>query len=152
MWKQYLSTIHQTIKFSTLWGSTWDQTRKREFTFMLSNYLEKERSTFIATTEPTYGTPQWRTRGWTTRCGYASRKRPWQNVNVSSKLLTDVRKRLIDFLMSNAVCFTWSHADMPGIYPKIIMHKLQVDWEHQPVRKNRRKYAHKHDLIIHNEV
>ena len=46
----------------------------------------------------------------------------------------------------------WSHADMPGIDPEIIMHKLQVDPLHQPVRNKRRKFAPERDAIINNEV
>ena len=59
---------------------------------------------------------------------------------------------LIDFLKSNFDCFAWSHADMSGIDPEIIMHKLQVDPLHQPVRQKRRKFALERDAVINDEV
>ena len=41
---------------------------------------------------------------------------------------------------------------MPGIDPKIIMHKLKVDPLHQPVRQKMRKFAPERDAIINDEV
>ena len=43
---------------------------------------------------------------------------------ISSKLTEELRRKLIDFLRSNSDFFAWSHADMPGIDPEIIMQKL----------------------------
>ena len=41
---------------------------------------------------------------------------------------------------------------MNGIDPEIIMHKLQVDPLHQPVRQKRRKFALERNAIINDEV
>ena len=41
---------------------------------------------------------------------------------------------------------------MPGIDPEIIMHKLQVDPLHQPVRQKRRKLSPERDAIINDDV
>uniref|UniRef100_A0A0D3DLH1 Uncharacterized protein n=1 Tax=Brassica oleracea var. oleracea TaxID=109376 RepID=A0A0D3DLH1_BRAOL len=57
-----------------------------------------------------------------------------RHLKIGSKLTEGLRRRLIDFLRSNSDCFACSHTDMPGIDPEIIMHKLQVDPLHQPVR------------------
>ncbi|XP_048619939.1 uncharacterized protein LOC125590418 [Brassica napus] len=51
-----------------------------------------------------------------------------RHLKIGSKLAEGLRRRLIDFLMSNSNYFAWSHADMHGIDPKIIMHKLQVQY------------------------
>ena len=75
-----------------------------------------------------------------------------RHLKIGSKLAEGLRRRLIDFLMSNSNYFAWSHADMHGIDPKIIMHKLQVDPLHQPVRQKRRKFALERDAIINDEV
>ncbi|WZZ60405.1 hypothetical protein YC2023_060512 [Brassica napus] len=75
-----------------------------------------------------------------------------RNLMVGSKLTEGLRRRLIDFFRSNSDCVAWSHADMPGIDPEIIMHKLQVDPLHQPVRQKRRKFALERDAIINDEV
>ena len=52
-----------------------------------------------------------------------------RHLKVGSKLTNGLRRTLIAFLRSYSDCFLWSHADMPGIDPEIIMHKLQVDPE-----------------------
>ena len=57
-----------------------------------------------------------------------------------------------DFLRSNSDGFAWSHLDMPGIDSEVIMHQLQVDPSHQPVRQKRRKFAPERDVIINEEV
>ncbi|WZZ27514.1 hypothetical protein YC2023_010915 [Brassica napus] len=75
-----------------------------------------------------------------------------RHLKIGSKLTEGLRRRLIDFLRSNSDCFAWSHADMFGIDPMIIMHKLQVDPLHQPVRQKRRKFAPERDGIINDEV
>ena len=51
------------------------------------------------------------------------------HLKVGSKLTEGLKRRLIDFLRSNSDCFACFHANMPGIDPEIIMHKLQVDPE-----------------------
>ena len=71
-----------------------------------------------------------------------------RHLKIGSKLTEALRRRLIDFLRSNSAYFAWSHADMPGIDPEIIMHKLQVDPLHQPVRQKRRKFTPERDAIV----
>ena len=41
---------------------------------------------------------------------------------------------------------------MSGIDPEIIMHQLQVDPLHQPIRQKQRKFAPERDIIINEEV
>ena len=75
-----------------------------------------------------------------------------RNLRIGSKLTEGLRRRLIDFLRSNSDCFAWSHKDMPGIDPEIIVHKLHVDPQYQPIRQKRRKFAPEKDDIINEEV
>ena len=75
-----------------------------------------------------------------------------RHLKVGSKLTEGLKRRLIDFLRSNSDCFAWSNTDMPKIDPEIIMHKLQVDPLHQPVRQKRRKFSPERDAIINDEV
>ena len=75
-----------------------------------------------------------------------------RHLKIGSKLTEGLRRRLIEFLRSNYDCFAWSDADMPGIDPEVIMHKLQVDPLHQPVTQKRRKFALERDAIINDEV
>ena len=53
---------------------------------------------------------------------------------IGTKLSLEMRTRLIEFLKENLDVFTWSHEDMPGISPKIIQYKLNVDLERKPVQ------------------
>ena len=71
-----------------------------------------------------------------------------RHLKVGSKLTEGLRRRLIDYLRSNSDCFAWSHIDMPEIDPDIIMHKLQVEPLHQPVRQKRKKFAPERDAIM----
>ena len=84
-----------------------------------------------------------------------------QHLKIGSKLTEGLRRRLICllrlrrrliFLRSNSECFAWSHEDMPGIDLEVIMHKLQGDLLHQPVRQKRWKFAPERDAIINDEV
>ena len=75
-----------------------------------------------------------------------------RNLKIGSKLHEGLRRRLVDFLRSNSDCFAWSHSDIPGIDPEIIMHQLQVDPSHQPTRQKRRIFSPERDIIINKEV
>ena len=48
---------------------------------------------------------------------------------IGTTLSPEMRTRLIRFLKENLDVFAWSHEDMPGISPKVIQHKLNVDPE-----------------------
>ena len=71
-----------------------------------------------------------------------------RNLRIGSKLSEGLRRTLVDFLRSNSDCFAWSHLDMLGINPEIIMHLLQVDPSHHSTRQKRRKFAPERDIII----
>ena len=71
-----------------------------------------------------------------------------RHLKIVSKLTEGLRRRLIDFLRSNSDCFTWSHADMSGIDPEIIMHKLQVDPYINPSYKRKGSLPPERDPII----
>ena len=53
---------------------------------------------------------------------------------IGTTLSPEMRTRLIKFLKENLDVFAWSHEDMPGISPKIIQHKLNVNPERKPVQ------------------
>jgi hypothetical protein len=47
----------------------------------------------------------------------------------------------VDFLCKNMEVFAWSHADMPGISPKEIVHVLNVELDMKPMKQKRRKFT-----------
>lgn len=52
---------------------------------------------------------------------------------IGATLSPEMRTRLIQFLKENLDVFTWSHEDMPGIAPKVIQHKLNVNPKRKPI-------------------
>ena len=59
-----------------------------------------------------------------------------------------IRQELITFLRGNRDVFTWSHEDMLGIDPSVIMHRLNVSPAFPPVRQKKRVFAPERDRAI----
>ena len=47
----------------------------------------------------------------------------------------------MDFLRRNLEVFAWSHEDMSGISPEVIVYILNVDPNMKPMKQKRRKFA-----------
>ena len=52
--------------------------------------------------------------------------RPKRMIRIGTLASWSVRQALTTFLKANQDVFTWSHKDMPGIDPSIMVHKLNV--------------------------
>jgi hypothetical protein len=59
---------------------------------------------------------------------------PGKKVRIGLQLPQLVKEDLVVFLRRNSDVFAWSHEDMPGIDPLVIVHKLNVDPNHRPVK------------------
>ena len=59
-----------------------------------------------------------------------------------------IHQELITFLRSNQDLFTWSHDDMLGIDPSVMVHKLNVSPSFSPVRQKKRVFAPKRDQAM----
>ena len=57
-----------------------------------------------------------------------------KTTRIGTTLSPKMRTRLIQFLKENLDVFAWNHGDIPGISPKVIQHKLNVDPERKPVQ------------------
>ncbi|KAK1584217.1 hypothetical protein Q3G72_030878 [Acer saccharum] len=77
---------------------------------------------------------------------------PDHKVYIGSRLPSNIRKQLIEFLQERRSSFAWSHADMVGIDPEVIVHRLQVDPDHQPIKQKRRKFAPERNKVINHEI
>ena len=75
-----------------------------------------------------------------------------KTTRIGMMLSFKMRTKLIEFLKENLDVFTWSHEDMPGISPKIIQHKLNVDPKRKPVQQRRRAFAPERDQAIAEKV
>ena len=75
-----------------------------------------------------------------------------KTMRIGMTLSLEMRTRLIQFLKKNLDVFAWSHEDMPGISPKVIQHKLNVNPERKPVQQRRRAFAPEWDQAVTEEV
>ena len=56
-----------------------------------------------------------------------------------------IRQQLITFLRSNQDVFAWSHDDMPGIDPLVMVHRLNVSPSFSPIRQKKRVFTPERD-------
>ena len=75
-----------------------------------------------------------------------------KTTRIGTTLSPKMRTRLIQFLKENLDIFAWSHEDMPGISPKVIQHKLNVNPERKLVQQRRRAFAPERDQTVTEEV
>ena len=63
-----------------------------------------------------------------------------------------VHRTITTFLRNNQDVFAWSHEDMPGIDPLVMVHKLNVSPSFPPIRQKKRVFAQERDKAIAEEV
>ena len=71
---------------------------------------------------------------------------------IGSKLTKDLKGLLTQFLRQNGDVFAWTQADMGGIDPAIITHKLNTNPSFKPVKQKRRSFASERQKAINEEV
>ena len=59
--------------------------------------------------------------------------RPGRTTRMGTLASLAVRQDLANFLRTNQDIFAWSHEDMPGIDPSVIVHRLSVNPNSSPV-------------------
>ena len=67
--------------------------------------------------------------------------RPEQTTRMGTSSSRTVRQALTTFLKENQDVFAWSHEDMLGIDPSIIVHRLNVSPASPPIRQKRRVFT-----------
>ena len=67
--------------------------------------------------------------------------RPERTTRIGTLASWPVRQALTTFLKANQDVFTWSHKDMPGINPSIMVHKLNMSSLIPPVRQKKQVFA-----------
>ncbi|KAK3029277.1 hypothetical protein RJ639_039517 [Escallonia herrerae] len=73
-------------------------------------------------------------------------------VRIGSNLKEDTKLELVNLLRSYADIFAWTAADMPGIDPEIITHRLNVDPSKKPVKQKKRTFAPERQEKIEEET
>ena len=71
---------------------------------------------------------------------------------IGSKLAENLKSLLTQFLKQNRDVFVWKQADMGGIDPTVITHKLHTNPSFKPVKKKRRSFAPERQKAINEEV
>ena len=71
---------------------------------------------------------------------------------IGSKLAEDLKNLLIHFLRQNKDVFAWKQADMGGIDPTVITHRLNVSPSFKPIKQKRRSFAPERQKAINEEV
>ncbi|XP_063947567.1 uncharacterized protein LOC135152128 [Daucus carota subsp. sativus] len=60
---------------------------------------------------------------------------------VGALLQEDLKQELVRFLRTNRDVFSWTAADMPGIDPLFMTHKLNVNPDRKPIKQKKRNFA-----------
>ena len=63
-----------------------------------------------------------------------------------------IRQDLAGFLRMNQDVFAWSHEDMPGIDPSVIIHRLNINPASSSIRQKKRVFAQERDKAMAEEV
>ena len=71
---------------------------------------------------------------------------------IGSKLAEDLKSLLTHFLRQNKDVFAWKKADMGGIDPTVITHRLNVSLSFKPIKQKRRSFAPERQKAINEEV
>ncbi|KAK3000374.1 hypothetical protein RJ639_020438 [Escallonia herrerae] len=73
-------------------------------------------------------------------------------VRIGFNLNKDTKLELVELLRTYADVFTWITADMPGIDPEVITHRLNVDPSKKPVKRKKITFAQERQEKIEEEV
>ena len=71
---------------------------------------------------------------------------------IGSKLAKDLKGLLTQFLRQNRDVFAWTQADMGGIDPAVITHRLNTNPFFKPIKQKRRSFAPERQKAINEEV
>ncbi|KAL5559803.1 hypothetical protein UlMin_036014 [Ulmus minor] len=77
---------------------------------------------------------------------------PDKTCKIGSALTGQFKEDLIIFLREHRDVFAWSHEDMPGIDPNVIVHRLNIDPNFKPIKQKRRTFNAERYMAINTEV
>ncbi|XP_075659096.1 uncharacterized protein LOC142628960 [Castanea sativa] len=77
---------------------------------------------------------------------------PERTTKIGTLASSTVRQELANFLKENRDVFAWSHEDMLGIDPSVMVHRLNVSPSFPPVRQKKRTFAQERDQAAAEEV
>ncbi|XP_075636782.1 uncharacterized protein LOC142609022 [Castanea sativa] len=148
-WKAVTSTYHLMVKFPTEYGvgEVWgDQVEAREC--------------YIAVLEMDDHLPAMCVEEWQTVAEpvegieevHLDDTKPERMTKIVTLVSLPVHQALISFLRDNQDVFAWSHKDMPGIDPSVIVHKLDFLPYFSPIHQKKWVFAQERDQAKAEEV
>ena len=66
---------------------------------------------------------------------------PGRTTRIGTLANPKIRQELITFLRGNRDVFAWSHEDMQGIDPSVMVHRLNVSPDFSPIRQKKIVFA-----------
>ena len=78
--------------------------------------------------------------------------RPERTTRMGTLASPMIRQDLAGFLRMNQDVFVWSHEDVPGIDPSVIVHRLNVNPASSPIRQKKQVFAQERDKAVAEEV
>ena len=148
-WKAATSTYHLMIKFPTEYGIgelRGDQVAAREcYIAMLE--MEDHQQTMCIGEQQTTAKPIEDLEEIS-----LDESRPIRTTRMGTLASPLICQDLATFLRMNQDVFTWSHKDMPGIDPSIIVHRLNVNPASSLIQQKKRVFAQERDKAIAKEV
>lgn len=75
-----------------------------------------------------------------------------KTVHISTALIGTLRNSLVEFLVQHHAAFAWSHSNMEGINPNIIVHQLSILPNVKPIRQKRRTFSPKRNQVVVEKV
>ena len=78
--------------------------------------------------------------------------KPNRTTQIGTLASLEIRQALTPFLKDNRDVFTWSHEDMPGIDPSVMVHRLKVSPLFPPIQQKKRVFVPEWDQAITKEV
>ena len=130
-WKAATSTYHLMIKFPTEYGIgklRGDQVAARECYIAILE-MEDHQQTMCIGEQRTIAEPVEELEE-----VMLDESRPGRTTRMGTLASPTVRQDLANFLRMNQDIFAWSHENMPGIDPSVIVHRLNVNPDFSPVR------------------
>ena len=77
---------------------------------------------------------------------------PERTTRIGTLASQPIRQALAAFFKMNRDVFVWSHEDMPGIDPSVIVHRLNVNPASIPIRQKKRVFVQEREKVIAEEV
>ncbi|XP_058103417.1 uncharacterized protein LOC131246984 [Magnolia sinica] len=77
---------------------------------------------------------------------------PSRTVQLETALSSEQWLGILAFLRQHRDVFAWSHQDMSGISPDVIVYRLNMDPNHRPVKQKRRSFEAERYEAIANEM